>query len=384
MSLSSSKGEIKQCQPSTLWVDHTGKPGGAELGLGRYLAYDNGLERSLLLIEGGQLAISAQKSGITVTVLGKPTSRWGALRRIWRLWRAQRSSNATVVIANSLRAAIFLSLTKDKKKSYICYLREDLSPARFGRLKRLFILTFVLRRYDGFLANSQWTASTIPSSLSQVPVRVAFPISGIEALQSEVRLTRGYAGGKLRVLSLSRLTRWKGIHVLLEAVRILHQEGYGQNLNVTVAGGDIFDEGGYQKEITSLSEELPEIIHLTGHVDDVAPLLAINDVLVSCSLTPEPFGQVVIQGLAAGLPVIATNQGGPREILSGTGAGILVSPGDPVQLAIELKELILKPELVGQMAGRARLLADSFSDQHLVEQFDESLRALVGEIKKDK
>jgi glycosyltransferase involved in cell wall biosynthesis len=360
-----------------LFVDHTGKPGGAELGLGRYLSHDSKFVRGLLLIEDGPLATSAREHGIRVEVLGAETNRWRTLLKLGRLKRALRQSPADIVIANSLRTAILLSLTMDKAKKYIYYLREDLSSARLGKIKRQLILRFVMTRFDGFLANSKWSASTVPATLSHLPVEVAFPISGTNGIHPRYPSEDKIPNSKLRLLSLSRLTHWKGIHVLLEAVKILQLEGLGERLNVTIAGGDIFGESQYQGQIQALAASLPGIVRVTGHVNDISPLLESNDVLVSCSLTPEPFGQVVIQALAAGLPVVATDHGGPKEILQGTGSGVLVRPGDPTQLAAEIRRLLMAPEVVSQMSARALQVAGDYSDKHLVEQFDESVLLLA-------
>jgi glycosyltransferase involved in cell wall biosynthesis len=88
---------------------------------------------------------------------------------------------------------------------------------------------------------------------------------------------------------------------------------------------------------------------LTGYREDVEEYYAAVDIVVHASVAPEPFGMVVPEGMAARRPVIATDAGGPREVVSHGMDGLLVPPGDVPALA----EAIL--ELASDSARRARM-----------------------------
>jgi len=60
---------------------------------------------------------------------------------------------------------------------------------------------------------------------------------------------------------------------------------------------------------------------------------------VHCSTIPEPFGMVVVEGMAAGLPVIATDIGGPTEVIHDGTDGLLVAPNDPGAIAAAVTRL---------------------------------------------
>ena len=69
-------------------------------------------------------------------------------------------------------------------------------------------------------------------------------------------------------------------------------------------------------------------VHFVGHVDDPWAWLVDADLLVHCSRIPEPFGQVVVQGLWSRCAVIATKPGGPAEVITEGHDGLLVPCGD--------------------------------------------------------
>ena len=73
-------------------------------------------------------------------------------------------------------------------------------------------------------------------------------------------------------------------------------------------------------------------VRFTGFVDDVAAVYKTMDVCVLASLR-EPFGRVVIEAMACGVPVVATRSGGPEEIIEHGKDGLLVDAGDPEAMA---------------------------------------------------
>ena len=76
-----------------------------------------------------------------------------------------------------------------------------------------------------------------------------------------------------------------------------------------------------------------------GFREDVWAELSQIHLLVHCSLIPEPFGQVVVEGMAAGVPVIAADAGGPAEIITHNVDGILTAPGDVAALAAAMRRI---------------------------------------------
>jgi glycosyltransferase involved in cell wall biosynthesis len=83
------------------------------------------------------------------------------------------------------------------------------------------------------------------------------------------------------------------------------------------------------------------------------------DIFCHTSITPEPFGLVIIEAMAMGCPVIAARAGGPTEIVENAISGMLTPPGDAAALAAAIRGLLANPDRRALLAaaGRARVEA---------------------------
>jgi glycosyltransferase involved in cell wall biosynthesis len=113
------------------------------------------------------------------------------------------------------------------------------------------------------------------------------------------------------------------------------------------------------------------------HRDDVAAVLAAFDVLV-CPSDHEPFGMVVLEALAAGRPVVASDSGGPAEILEHGKSGLLFRTGDPEALAAALLRLLADPSLARSLAEAGRLrVREAFARDRYARQMQEMYERLA-------
>jgi glycosyltransferase involved in cell wall biosynthesis len=181
---------------------------------------------------------------------------------------------------------------------------------------------------------------------------------------------------RLRILSLSRLEEWKGVHILLEALTLLPAHELAK-MDVTVAGSAHFSDERYESSLKTMALEHRLPVRFIGHVDDVASLLRESHVLVHCALRPEPFGQVIVQGLAAGLITIASDAGGPREIIDPGRTGMLVPPGDSRALSSALSWSLEETSGPSAFTQRARNAAATFSDAHTRAALDRALSSII-------
>jgi glycosyltransferase involved in cell wall biosynthesis len=91
----------------------------------------------------------------------------------------------------------------------------------------------------------------------------------------------------------------------------------------------------------------------------VPDIMNAADVVLSASTAPEPFGLVVVEGMAVGKPVVATRHGGPAEIIT-PGAGLCFDPASPEELGSLLEALLESPELRSALGRGGRERAAAF------------------------
>jgi glycosyltransferase involved in cell wall biosynthesis len=162
-------------------------------------------------------------------------------------------------------------------------------------------------------------------------------------------------------LQASRLEAWKGHAVLLEA---LGRIGASRDWVCWIAGGaERRSEATYLRSLEDRARRLgiAHRVRFLGQRSDVAELMAAADIFCQPNQTPEPFGLVFVEALAAGLPVVTADMGGAREILA-RDCGILVKPRDAGELAAVLTSLMDHPERRAALSaggiGRAQELCD--------------------------
>ena len=144
-------------------------------------------------------------------------------------------------------------------------------------------------------------------------------------------------------------------------------------------GGALFGEEDQERSLLDLVEALGigDRVDFTGHVDDVAAELATLDVVVHASTIPEPFGQVVIEAMAAGVPIIAADAGGPAEVVTDGVDGLLVAMGDVDALAGALTRMAGDPELRDRLADAGRVTAAAFAPDVIAGSVEDVYRQVL-------
>lgn len=217
-----------------------------------------------------------------------------------------------------------------------------------------------LRSVTGFIFNSQATRKTVERLTgSGKPSVLALPGGNrfARSLSAAKIAARSGEPGPLRLVFLGNLIPRKGLHILLAALACLPRQGW----RLTVVGGLDKDRDyvrRIQRQITQ--NGLGGRVTCTGALRDeeVAFCLARSHVLAVPS-TYEGFGIVYLEGMAFGLPALATTAGGAREIISPGKDGFLTAPGDAEALAGHIRTLMDDRDLLRAMslAAQARFAA---------------------------
>ena len=189
----------------------------------------------------------------------------------------------------------------------------------------------------------------------------------IQSFRSKVRtsapVTRALLGvgpDTLLVTLVGNVRRWKGHHVAIEAVRLLSHADR-QAVMLVFAGATAECDLAYEKTLheSVVNGGLDAQVKFLGHRDDVPDLMAAADIVLHASIEPEPFGLVVVEGMALGRCVLASSLGGPSEILRGR-VGATFSPASPAELARILSSLIHDPAQRSAASRQASVEAERF------------------------
>ena len=173
---------------------------------------------------------------------------------------------------------------------------------------------------------------------------------------------------------VGRIAPWKGQHVFLAAFAEAFPDGGAE---AVIVGSALFGEEAYEKELGRLVKDLGIVsgVRFSGFSDDVWEELSKLDVLVHASTVPEPFGQVVLEGMAAGLPVVAARAGGPAELITDGIDGLLFTPGQSDELATTLRVLAEDPLRRQELGQNARQRATSMTRRSFGCRGPRTLRA---------
>lgn len=364
---------------------HTAVPSGAELALTRLLgAIDRyRFDVTVVLFAPGPLAELLRTSGIDVRVVPLPsqvgqTQRHRLLhprsllvlprllRFVVSLVKVLRRMDVNIVHANSLKSGLIATVACRLARLPLAWyvhdrISSDYLPAPVATAVRL----AVRHGATAVLANSMATLRTL-----QLPERspgvVAYP--GLPTSAFAVSLA---PADPPLVGMIGRISPTKGQDVFLRAaaqVRATHP-----NVRFVVVGSALFAEQEYEQDVRSLATALGlgEAVRFAGQLADPTSVLATLAVLVHASPVPEPFGQVISEAMAAGVPVIATRGGGVDEVVGADNqCALTIAPNNPPLLANAIRQVLDDP---ASAAARSRCARTRARDLFGIDQTAETV-----------
>jgi glycosyltransferase involved in cell wall biosynthesis len=335
-----------------VYLDHTGAPSGAELALARLLPGLPDVDAHVILGEGGPLAEQLDRAGAEVEVLALASAARGLDRSrvgprvplgavgatsayVLRLARRLRALRPDVVHANSLKSGVYGSVAaRLARRPFVWHVHDRIAADYMPSAAATMIRSMLATLPDAVIANSETTRATL-GALRRPAVRTignALPATLLDGGVPHVEHS------PLCIGLVGRIAPWKGQDVFLRAFARAFS---GDETRAVIVGAPLFGQDDVERSLRALATELhiEDRVEFRGFRDDVAAELARLDVVVHASTLPEPFGQVVVEGMAAGLPVIAAVPGGPAEIVDDGVTGLLYPAGDISALAHSMRRL---------------------------------------------
>jgi glycosyltransferase involved in cell wall biosynthesis len=341
--------------------------GGVEtalVALARFRHLCPAMEPEFALSFEGRLSNELTETGVKVHQLGavrtrKPWTIWSARANLRKLLSEQPFG---VVVCHMPWPMAMFGSTVRRSGSRLAFWAHDAAAGSHW-----------LERWasrvspDIVIGNSRFTEGTVPLLFPKAPCKIIFyPVRptqppDAESCRAEIRRSLGVSDDTVAIIQVSRMEAWKGHHLHLDALAKLKDDP--RWICWMVGGAQRPVEQEYMREIQEKAQRLGigDRVRFLGQRSDVPSLLAAADIFSQPNLGAEPFGIVFIEALAAGLPVVTTAMGGPKEIIDES-CGLIAPPGNADLVAESLGQLIDSAELRVRLGkngpARARELCD--------------------------
>ncbi|MEM2042670.1 MAG: glycosyltransferase family 4 protein [Nitrososphaerota archaeon] len=311
-----------------------------------------------------------RRSGVRVLSFGGDYR--SILYWVWlffRTLRTIRTMAVDIVHCHGTKEAVVVGVAAKLARKPVVYTLEgdpliELQLAGAGPLSRLLMLLLLhvgLRLADRVAACSSWLAEHVKARYGVEAIGIWNPIdyerfSEVRKAESAVPI----------ITFVGRLERVKGVETLLMALSELRKSGRS---DVTLR---LIGEGPLRRRLERLCKDLgiDGGVIFVGHVGDVERHLADSWAFVLPSLY-EPFGMAAAEASVAGLPVIASNVGGLREIVVEGETGFLFRPGDYRELSKLLATVLDNENLRRRLGEKGRERAKEFAAAKIAEKYDE-------------
>ena len=355
-----------------LFIDQSGSLGGGELSLldiasdwqktSEVVLFEDGPFRSRLESEG--ICVSVEAAGKSILQVRRENGFFSSIASIPELLRlvfrlSRRAKSANLLYANSQKAMIAASFAGWLAgKPVVWHLRDLMTDEHLSQSHRqiaIFVSNLLVDHvicnsaatHDAYVESggSRKTSSVIHNGIDVAPFS-ALTLTDAHTMRSKV----GVLPGTPLVGVFSRLAPWKGQHVLIRALPQL------PDVHALIVGEALFDaDRTYAEELRCEARQrgVESRTHFLGFRNDIPALMNAVDVVCHTSIAAEPFGRVIVEGMLAGKPVIATHAGGAIEIIDNEQTGFLVPPNDVGALAERLEMLLNNPRTASEIGKLA-------------------------------
>ena len=268
-------------------------------------------------------------------------------------------TNTSVVFPGGITAKLL------GKKS-IWHVREIIN----NNFERKIVSSIVNLFSDIIIANSKATGDAITNNKEKI--RIVY--NAVESTSNELIRQNDNSENEVVIGMAGRINRWKGQKLFVDnAERILKST---DNVKFVIAGDVYTGEDQILQDLKNYIKEknITDKIEFLGQVEDMNEFYNNIDIFILPSIQPEPFGLVVIEAMDRAIPVIATNHGGPTEIIENEEDGYLVDYRDCTEMSNRTLELINNKDLRKCIGKKAKEKRDRmFNIDRYVEQISNIL-----------
>ena len=371
-----------------LFVSYTAVLGGGELCLLDFAHAYRETSQVLLLTDGvfkkrlEDLEVKVEVCQASRSLANvKVSSGLASLKSIGDLWRlgklvAQRSKAFDLIHANNQKGFVVSAIAKlFGGAPVVWHLHDILTADIFSSTNRRIAVTLANWFATRVIVNSKATGEAfVAAGGKRELLRIVyngFDGEVFDRIDSDraqsLRSELGISSDQPLVGMFSRLSYWKGQHILLEAASKL------PDVQVLLVGDAPFGEAEYTEKLKNIAAQpsLQGRVHWLGFRQDIPELMKACDAIAHCSTAPEPFGRVIVEAQLAKRPAIATIGGGTSEIIENGVTGLLIPPNDSQLLADAMQQIFSDRAATQKMVETAYAQAKTkFSIPSVCEAFE--------------
>ncbi|GAB1544284.1 glycosyltransferase family 4 protein [Scytonema sp. NUACC21] len=376
-----------------LFLDQSGKPGGAELclidiakpykdnclvGLFADGSFKNLLEQNQIPVEVlTTQQIQVRKESSLAQGLGSLGQLIPLIAKV-----VQKADRFELIYANTQKALVVGAIASFfSRRPLVYHLHDILSPEHFSQTNRRIAVTLANRCASLVIANSEASKTAFIAAggnpkITEV-VYNGFDPASFQTQEFDVSRIRQQLelDGQFVVGHFSRLAPWKGQHILIEALAQCPQD-----ITVILVGDALFGEQDYVQQLHHLVKTLglENRVKFLGFRSEIPLLMTACDLVAHTSTAAEPFGRVIVEAMLCGRPVVAAKAGGAIELVEHGTNGFLVTPGDVRELAQVITTCFKEKEKTATIANSARTIASQrFNVTVINQQIAELLNRLM-------
>lgn len=310
----------------------------------------------------------------------------------WGMWNLSRNLPAIVEHTDTplcYWVADWWPLTEDMHARYWQspadhrYLRPIQSLIGKLALKRLQRIGYPPRlRFEHVACGSRFLQQELAQTIPQFRLARVI-LCGTELNQFADHAPRNafHDADLIRLLYLGTLAPHKGVHTILDALHVLRRDALAIGFQLTVVGAGHKDyEALLRDKLRELAIE--DLVTFAGAVpgNAVPGILREHDILIVPSIWDEPFGRVLVEGMAAGLVVVGTATGGSAEILEHDVNGLVFQREDHAELARCLQQLACDRGLYSRLSHSGKLSSANFDLRKMIDGLEQFFVDTVTEV----
>jgi glycosyltransferase involved in cell wall biosynthesis len=391
-----------------IYLNPCGKLGGAETSLRELLAAVRAAEPAwelwLVLGEDGPLAAIARDLGVNVVLrpfppgLARLGDAGGGLKALWSLLKTAiptlrytrnladwlRRIRPDIIHTNGFKMHLLGAWSRPHRTPVVWHIHDYVSSRRLMNS----LLGIFRRSCTVAVANSKSVALDLQSLFKELRIVAIYNAVDLdrfsptgEKLDLDAAAGLGPApAGTIRAGLVATFARWKGHTVFLKALARLSA---GVPVRGYIIGGPIYQTEGSQRTLADLRQEADNLglsgkVGFTGFLENTAAAMRSLDLVVHASTQPEPFGMVIIEAMACGRAVIASQAGGASELFKDGQNALAHPPADSTILAQQIERLSNDEGLRSRLGAAGRMTAERLYKR---ERLAKELLAVYREIK---